>query len=739
MRLNLTMFQKGLILVLIMLLFELSFVGIVANSLEQAEAQIKEDSRVRSVVVHLTRILGLRQSLATSVIRFADSPENSLGNDAKLILDQIPREFQQIRELVANHPDEQKEIGTLAETFKMGIPVIEEARSSFVEQRSGSQASIKSSKLEHFNSLLKLQQLADTATSQAEAALDHFKKLEESAMDEQARSQSILNWCLWGGVILNLVLVLLLVRLFNRWITTRLDALIDNTMRLARGERLNSPLSGDDEIGRVDNAFHVMVETMEKSKRSERASIENAHSVICSINSEAKFTAVNPASLSLWGCSEDDLLGRRFPDLVVSEERASVRLKMQDIMRTGSLTPFECRVLRQDGSQVDMLWSAYWSKPEESFFCIGHDITERKRLESLLVVSEERTRAMLEHLPIAVITIDSSGRSDSVNPKTEQLFGYTAKELIDKGLNELFFVGQHKDEHEQIADDSVWQKTFGKVIELNARHRNGHDFPVELSLTKLETTNGEHTLVQVQDISQRRESERLKREFITMVGQGLSTPLSAMEASLGSIASGTLGSLNEKAQKNVSVAKRNLSYVVSLITGLFSMEQLSSGQLEIKLSTVEIGSLIDRSLEAVRPLAEQRNIRLCTDSTSTPILADANLLVQVLVNLLSNALKFSPQGSTVSILAEERGEQLLIKVIDQGRGIPAEKLKTIFERFEQVEASDATQKGGTGLGLAICKTIIEQHGGSIGVKSEPGHGSTFWIDMPKQSTAIIET
>jgi signal transduction histidine kinase len=197
--------------------------------------------------------------------------------------------------------------------------------------------------------------------------------------------------------------------------------------------------------------------------------------------------------------------------------------------------------------------------------------------------------------------------------------------------------------------------------------------------------------------------------------------------------------LNEKAQKNVSVAKRNLSYVVSLITGLFSMEQLSSGQLEIKLSTVEIGSLIDRSLEAVRPLAEQRNIRLCTDSTSTPILADANLLVQVLVNLLSNALKFSPQGSTVSILAEERGEQLLIKVIDQGRGIPAEKLKTIFERFEQVEASDATQKGGTGLGLAICKTIIEQHGGSIGVKSEPGHGSTFWIDMPKQSTAIIET
>ena len=82
---------------------------------------------------------------------------------------------------------------------------------------------------------------------------------------------------------------------------------------------------------------------------------------------------------------------------------------------------------------------------------------------------------------------------------------------------------------------------------------------------------------------------------------------------------------------------------------------------------------------------------------------------------------------------------MLIKVIDQGRGIPAEKLKTIFERFEQVEASDATQKGGTGLGLAICKTIIEQHGGSIGVKSEPGHGSTFWIDMPKQSTAIIET
>lgn len=153
--------------------------------------------------------------------------------------------------------------------------------------------------------------------------------------------------------------------------------------------------------------------------------------------------------------------------------------------------------------------------------------------------------------------------------------------------------------------------------------------------------------------------------------------------------------------------------------------------------TIQMNNVLDRSAEAVRAFAEQNGIRLEMVHTNASVYADGDRLVQVIVNLVSNAVKFSPKGQTVTVAVSEIPNWIEVKVIDRGRGIPPKYKNLLFQRFQQVEASDARKKGGTGLGLAICKGIIEAHGGTIGVESEEGKGSVFWFKIPPSQAGAI--
>jgi signal transduction histidine kinase len=147
-----------------------------------------------------------------------------------------------------------------------------------------------------------------------------------------------------------------------------------------------------------------------------------------------------------------------------------------------------------------------------------------------------------------------------------------------------------------------------------------------------------------------------------------------------------------------------------------------------------VSTLVERHLEIVAPLAEKKNIRLTSDVCDAFMFGDQDLLIQVLVNLLANAIKFSPENEKIEVIAQEHENAIEFKVIDHGRGIPAEYKDKVFDRFQQVELNDARLKGGTGLGLAICKAIVESHHGQIGVESELGMGSTFWFTIPLEQT-----
>ncbi len=358
---------------------------------------------------------------------------------------------------------------------------------------------------------------------------------------------------------------------------------------------------------------------------------------------------------------------------------------------------------------------------------------DRARASEALRQSESRTRAVVENMMEALIIVDGKSVVRAMNPAAERIFGYKAEELVGRPLALLV--------PESVAPDPLLflreahRRALGRVTEWEGRRKNGEVFPFELSLFEFRTAEGHRFGGSIRDISERREVERLKKEFVSTVSHELRTPLTSIRGSLGLLAGGVLGELPPQAAEVIAVAERNVLRLVRLINDILDLERFDSGRIEMNFETVALDSIFMRSLETVRPFGDQEGVILETSPTAAQVWADGDRLVQVLVNLLSNAVKFSPRGSAVRLSASQEDGWSQVRVRDQGRGIPASLREAIFERFRQVEASDARQKGGSGLGLAICKAIIEQHGGSIGVESEEGKGSVFWIRLPDSPRA----
>jgi CheY-like chemotaxis protein len=194
--------------------------------------------------------------------------------------------------------------------------------------------------------------------------------------------------------------------------------------------------------------------------------------------------------------------------------------------------------------------------------------------------------------------------------------------------------------------------------------------------------------------------------------------------------SGRLGALPEKAARLLEIASTNTDRLVRLINDILDIERMESGKVTLARVATNAADLVRQAMDVVRGLADHAGIRMQVEVAQLPLIADPDRIVQTLTNLIGNAVKFSPPGSTIRVAAEEADGMVVFRVADQGRGIPPEKLEAVFERFKQVDASDSRDKGGSGLGLAICRSIVRHHGGEISVTSEVGKGSEFAFTIP---------
>ncbi len=256
----------------------------------------------------------------------------------------------------------------------------------------------------------------------------------------------------------------------------------------------------------------------------------------------------------------------------------------------------------------------------------------------------------------------------------------------------------------------------------------------------------EEVLVVVRDISDRYKIDRLKDEFISIVSHELRTPLTAIRGGLGILASGVLADRPEKVQHMLQMALKNSERLIRLVNDILDLERLASGRIELVMEPCQIEDLVALAVSGVEAIALEAGVTLHVQAVPATLMAAPDAIVQTLINLLGNAIKFSAPGSQVWLTAEvipgsraktNQGQQsfydrpcLQMTVTDQGRGVPSDRLESIFERFQQVDVSDSRQRGGTGLGLAICKRIVQQHRGEIWVESQLGQGSTFYVTLP---------
>jgi PAS domain S-box-containing protein len=342
--------------------------------------------------------------------------------------------------------------------------------------------------------------------------------------------------------------------------------------------------------------------------------------------------------------------------------------------------------------------------------------------------------SILNALPQGIVGMDVDGRITVANPAALAMLGYDLDELRGQPIRTHIQLtsanGPRQADPQSMAlalpgpNDAV----MGEGVCWNAA---GSSFPIECTSTPIiEDGRIVGVVLTFLDITEERQREQLKDELISVVSHELRTPLTSIRSSIGLLTSGLVGTLPTNGQRMLEIAVTNTDRLIRLLNDILDLERVDSGKVRMQRLECDVADLMRQAAEGVHAMAEPAGVTIAVRPCGARLMGDPDRLVQVLINLLSNAIKFSPRGGTVWLEAEQSADEVLIRVRDQGRGIPADKLESVFERFKQVDASDARDKGGTGLGLAICRGIVKQHDGHIWAESSPGDGTTMCVALP---------
>ncbi|WP_375423345.1 sensor histidine kinase [uncultured Friedmanniella sp.] len=350
-----------------------------------------------------------------------------------------------------------------------------------------------------------------------------------------------------------------------------------------------------------------------------------------------------------------------------------------------------------------------------------------RRLVAEVVRKERISNAVID----GVVVVDRQSRIEFANPTAAALLGSTPSDLVGRDVAD--FVRRHGPDGESVEELLRALRVGDQLVHGSALFAKvgGGELPVELSVGRLDPDrSGSGVVVVFRDVSEQRLVERMKNEFMSVISHELRTPLASLRGALALLHGGVVGPVEPQGARMVSIALTSSERLSRLIDEILDVERLESGRVRLESGLHEAERLVGTAVAEMTGLALAAEVSLVVTATSGTVVADADRVVQTLTNLIGNAVKFSSPGGEVRLSAEPRGDQVEFTVADHGRGIPAEKLDVIFDRFEQVDSSDSREQGGTGLGLAICREIVRLHGGRIWVSSELGRGAEFHFLLP---------
>jgi PAS domain S-box-containing protein len=468
-----------------------------------------------------------------------------------------------------------------------------------------------------------------------------------------------------------------------------------------------------------------------------------------SLDATGTLVRINDTELNWLGYSRDEVLNKvKFSDLLAPESQVIFRRCFPIFKQQGWINNLEFQVIKKDGSTLWVNLNATAIVDESGRYIMSRstlfDISERKLVEEALKQSEAKFRSLSESSPIGIFMTDLMGKTIYTNPRAQEICGYTFEEALGDGWMQFIHPADLQRVLEQ-AQSLLGQHRGGEFEDVRHVHRDG---TIRYGRVQFAPIWGENRdflgyVGTIEDVTKQHEIDQMKSEFISIVSHELRTPLTSMQAALSLLVENIINPSSDEGKIIIQIASDGVDRLVRLVNDILDLERLNSGKIRLEKRSCSVADLLETAVDQMQEMAVQSGVTLKLQVIDCTIEADADRLLQVVTNLLSNAIKFSPSDSTVQVSAGFLNEKcaetaefepvVKFMVQDQGRGIPANYLETIFERFQQVDASDAREKGGTGLGLAICQNIVEQHGGRIWVESVLEQGSTFYFTIPIQA------
>jgi PAS domain S-box-containing protein len=339
-------------------------------------------------------------------------------------------------------------------------------------------------------------------------------------------------------------------------------------------------------------------------------------------------------------------------------------------------------------------------------------------------------RLAVEGCPSGMIVVDRDGMIVVVNGETERLFGYAREQLLGRSI-ELLLPGWPRSGRTRRAGlGAEAASPFGLRRDTSGRRKDGSEFPIELALNPLRAGGEIFVVGAVVDISERRRREKLQDELVSTVSHELRTPLTSIAASLGLLRAGSADSLPPSAAHLLEIAEANCGRLVRLVGDILDLKKLEAGQMPFHFARCEARLLLEQAIDANQGLAASCGVAISLEAPAQPIMlyVDPDRFIQLVTNLIANAVRFSPAGQEVAVALEKRDDNIRIGVRDHGPGIPAEFRPRVFEAFAQ--AHDGGGKGGSGLGLSIAQRIAAGMHGRIAFESAEGGGTVFYVDLP---------
>jgi PAS domain S-box-containing protein len=463
---------------------------------------------------------------------------------------------------------------------------------------------------------------------------------------------------------------------------------------------------------------------------------------IFSVDPQGRIVSWNPGAEQLFGYTEAEILGQHLAVLFTPEDRA------------GGIPEQEVATAAAKGRSSDERW--HQCKDGGRFFASGvltpmfdddnrlrgftkiaRDITKRKEAEEAVREAAVRLKAIVDTAVDGIITIDERGLVESMNPAAERIFGYTHQEVVGRNIT-MLMTEPDQSEHDRYLENYLrtgQQRIIGTIREVRGSRHDGSSFPMELAVS--ETRLGVRRIFTgiVRNITERKrmeealkDADQRKDQFLAMLAHELRNPLAPISNAVQIMK--VEGPNGPSFKWSTDVISDQIKHMTRMVDDLLDVSRITRGKVDLQKETIELAAVVDLAVEASRPLIEDYHHDLQITLAGEPIFlqVDPARLAQVLSNLLNNAAKYTDPGGAISLTAEQLGDEVAIRVRDNGIGIPPHLLTKIFDLFTQADQTLSRSRGGLGIGLTLVRSLIEMHDGRVTAHSEGlDQGSEFVV------------